>query len=427
MTFRMKLIISMLAVFIIAFDISVLLFVERGQSMVLEARENAAADEFSSIYNSIDSLIMETYTQSGSKDMDFCQGIVNMYKTLYGSGNTVIGIEKGRYTGKNIYISKALTAPYNDVVISYEKDISDFYSMQREWKRLFVIVNFVFAGILFALIYAITSYLTRPLNVITRALSDFRKGDYGSRININSRDEFQPIADEFNSMAETIGKNIEEIENNAEEKEMLVRNMAHELRNPLAGIQGFSEYLMSCEPNDEDRHKALGYINSEAIRLSALSNKILNMGITENSEISIEAVSTQEIGRAIAEYASVDLKYKIDKIFCDRILITDMLFNMVDNSHNAGANHIEIIFDKAEDYCRISVIDNGEGMDEKELKQIFRPFYRVNKDRSREKGGAGLGLSYCESIARAHGGYIEVYSEKGKGTEFMIFLPDFNK
>ncbi len=427
MTFRAKLIISMLIVFIIAFDISVVIFVSRGQSMVLEARESAAADEFSSIYRSIDKFIRETYTESGKRDMDFCKGIINMYKTLYNEGSTKIDIEEGIYTGNNIYMTKALSMPYDDIVISYEKDISDYYNMQREWKRLFVIVNFIFAGVLFVLVYGITSYLTRPLYAITKALSEFRKGNYGSRISINTRDEFQPIADEFNNMAETIGASIEQINKNAEEKEMLVRNMAHELRNPLAGIQGFSEYLLSCDVNDEDRHKALCYIDSEAKRLSALSNKILNMGITENTDIDFEEVNTRDIGEEIKKYKEVGLEYKIDKIVCDRILITDLLINLVDNAVNADADKITIIFDKTEEYYRISVADNGCGMDQKELLSIFKPFYRVNKDRSREKGGAGLGLSYCESIAKVHGGYMEVHSQKGRGTEFMIFLQLFNK
>lgn len=427
MTFRMKLIISMLIVFIIAFDISVVIFVSKGQAMVLKAQENTAADEFASIYRSIDELVQETYMQSGKRDIEFCSGIVNMYKTLYNEGSTKIDIESGSYSGNNIYMTKALSMPYEDIVISYEKDISDFYNMKREWKKLFVIVNFVFDGVLFVLVYSITSYLTKPLYAITRALSEFREGNFKSRIDINTKDEFQPIADEFNSMAETIGKNIDEINKNAEEKEMLVRNMAHELRNPLAGIQGFSEYLMNCDANEEDRHKALCYINSEAQRLSALSNKILNMGMIENNESSFEKVETTDIGKDILKHADVILNYKIDKIFCDKILVTDLLINIVDNAVKAEADKIEITFDKTEEYYSISVRDNGVGMEEKELIEIFKPFYRVNKDRSREKGGAGLGLSYCESIAKAHGGYIKAYSEKGKGSEFIIFLQLFNK
>lgn len=427
MTFRFKLIISMLIVFIIAFDISVVIFVAKGQDMVLEAQESSAADEFSSIYKSIDALVLETYTQSSKKDMDFCRGVVNLYKILYNESSTKIDIESSKYTGKNIYISKALSMPYNDVVISYEKDISEFYNMQREWKRLFIIVNFIFAGILFVLVYGITAYLIRPLYAITKALSEFRKGNYESRININTKDEFQPIADEFNSMAETIGCYIEEINKNAEEKEMLVRNMAHELRNPLAGIQGFSEYLLNCEPDEEDKHKALFYINSEAQRLSALSNKILNMGIMENNKIEYEEVNTEDIGNEILKHKKINLEYKIDKIVCDKILVTDLIINLTDNAVNADADNIDITFDRIENYYTISVKDNGCGMDERELTEIFKPFYRVNKDRSREKGGAGLGLSYCESIARAHGGYIEVRSQKGNGTEFIIFLQLFNR
>ncbi len=427
MTFRAKLIISMLTVFIIAFDISVVIFVSRGQTMVLEAQENAAADEFSSIYKSIDDLLQETYVQSGKRDMDICRGIVNMYKTLYNEGSTKIGIEDDNYTGNNIYITKALSMPYEDVAISYEKDISGFYDMQKEWKKIFVIVNFVFAAVLLALVYGITAYLTRPLVYITNALSEFRKGNYNSRIGISTKDEFRPIADEFNRMAETIGSNIEQINKNAEENEMLVRNMAHELRNPLAGIQGFSEYLLNCSVNEEDRHKALAYINSEAKRLSALSNKILNMGVIENDNIDIEKTDTKDIGNELLKHTDINLKYDTDHIACDSILITDMLLNLVDNALKAGADSIDITFGKTEGYYTITVKDNGVGMDEKELTEIFKPFYRVNKARSREKGGAGLGLSYCDTIARAHGGYIKAYSRKGEGSEFLIFLQDINK
>jgi signal transduction histidine kinase len=202
--------------------------------------------------------------------------------------------------------------------------------------------------------------------------------------------------------------------------------MAHELRNPLTGIQGFSEYLLTCRSTPKERLKALEYINFEAKRLGALSKKMLEADSLKGIEPELEKIEVKALSDRLIKMlngkAKISVLKKIDFIYADKLLIADVLLNLLENAVNAGADRIVLTFDKNNKYFTVTVEDNGCGIAEENLKSIFTPFYRVDKSRSRENGGVGLGLSFCESVIKAQGGYINVSSIYGKGSVFTVFL-----
>jgi signal transduction histidine kinase len=282
---------------------------------------------------------------------------------------------------------------------------------------------------------AVITRLFKPLDVILKSIRNVRNGNYTERINIKSNDEFGEIALEYNNMADAVQNAVIKLQNTATEKELLAENMAHELRNPLTSIKGFSEYLLKGNLSDENRITALKYIYDETTRLQKLCNKMLDISLQNHSGITIENIDinnlTDEIKRA--EYVKfndkgveLEVESDISTLKADKDLLISLLTNLLDNSVNASekGQKVNLKFSNDGGNTVISVVDNGRGMEEEYVNKIFEPFYRIDKSRSRENGGAGLGLALCMNIVNLHNGKISVNSKPGEGTEFKIFLPD---
>ncbi len=282
---------------------------------------------------------------------------------------------------------------------------------------------------------AVITRLFKPLDVILKSIRNVRNGNYTERINIKSNDEFGEIALEYNNMADAVQNAVIELQNTANEKELLAENMAHELRNPLTSIKGFSEYLLKGNSSDENRMTALKYIYDETTRLQKLCNKMLDISLQNHSGITIESIDvnnlTDEIKRA--EYVKfndkgveLEIETDISTLKADKDLLISLITNLLDNSANASerGQKVNLKFSNEDENTVISVADNGRGMEEEYVNKIFEPFYRIDKSRSRENGGAGLGLALCMNIVNLHNGKITVDSKPNEGTKFKIFLPD---
>ena len=238
-------------------------------------------------------------------------------------------------------------------------------------------------------------------------------------------------------MAKYLQLNIAKLQETIEDKQVLAENMAHELRNPLTSIKGFSEYLLKANVNKEDTKVALQHINSETIRLQNLCNKILNLSLIKHEQIKLKCIDIDCLISDIKKITFEKLKNKSIKlnienksqyIYADKELLLSLISNLIDNSINASENNKEISlkFYNTNTLSYIEVSDNGCGMEEKYIKKIFEPFFRIDKVRSRDNGGAGLGLALCLSILNLHNGDMKIESAKDKGTTITIILRHFN-
>jgi two-component system phosphate regulon sensor histidine kinase PhoR len=219
-----------------------------------------------------------------------------------------------------------------------------------------------------------------------------------------------------------------------------VSNVTHELKTPLTSIRGFVETLRSGAVKDADvTAQFLEIIDIEVERLTMLINDILQLSEIENNH-SDTNIGTHNLTDIITEVISI-LQSSADKksikltveaapkiaIQANRDRIKQMLINLIDNAihYNVENGSVRIKAVKAEGRLVISVADSGIGIAQQHLSRIFERFYRVDKGRSRNMGGTGLGLSIVKHIVNLYDGDIQVESEPGMGTRFIVQLPCF--
>ena len=215
-------------------------------------------------------------------------------------------------------------------------------------------------------------------------------------------------------------------------------NVSHELKTPVTSIMGYVDTLLSIyQEHPEKIGNFLEIIKKQSERLAGIIEDLLTLSRTESSFIRLEKEripARSLIELCIAEYADQaaqkHTKIKVDMpedimLLAHPVLAQQAIGNLLDNAVKySGKNAVVIIHVKQSDgFTEIAVEDNGPGIEEKNLGQIFEKFYRVNKEVSRSLGGTGLGLSIVKQVAITHGGKVSVESTVGKGTVFTIYFP----
>lgn len=216
-----------------------------------------------------------------------------------------------------------------------------------------------------------------------------------------------------------------------------VANVSHELKTPLTSIRGFIETLKNGAINKKDvREKFLNIIDVEASRLSSLISDILTLSDIENNELLVEK---NEIDLVLMienilvrfenkfEKKSIKVYFKHDKDYKylgNKKWIKQVFINLIDNAikYNVENGKLFIRLKTDSDNLIVEIEDSGIGIDKKYHDRLFERFYRVDKARSKEIGGTGLGLAIVKHVILSEGGSIDVKSQKGQGTRFIIKL-----
>ncbi len=219
-----------------------------------------------------------------------------------------------------------------------------------------------------------------------------------------------------------------------------VSNVSHELRTPLTSIQGFAETLLNPAVKDpEEIKKFLQIIQRHAARLGRIIEDILALSRierdAESNQIELKMdfikptlVNAIELCQLKAEKKKINLSLNCSediKTTIDPYLLEQAVVNLIDNAIRYSEENQPVLISAQihEQEILIRVKDHGPGIGEKHLPRIFERFYRVDKARSRDQGGTGLGLAIVKHISIAHKGRIEVQSQLGHGSEFIIHLP----
>ena len=217
-----------------------------------------------------------------------------------------------------------------------------------------------------------------------------------------------------------------------------VANVSHELRTPVTSIQGYAETLLRGSTDAETTKQFLEIVHRQAQRIGALVEQLLALSELEargKDDVVRETVRVQEIAQHVAETMrgradARQVKIAIDapadvEAVADREGLERALLNLVDNAIKYGREGGEVRVRAARQNGEtiVTVADDGPGMDPKHLPRLFERFYRVDPGRSRQHGGAGLGLSIVKHLVESMDGSIEVESDVGKGTSFVVRLP----
>ena len=224
------------------------------------------------------------------------------------------------------------------------------------------------------------------------------------------------------------------LEDAADRREEFIASFAHELKTPLTAIIGYADMLRSKDMAPKPRFTAAGYIFSEGKRLEALSLKLMDIIVAGKQSFEkrrfdagyfIRSVAAVTVPSLSADEITLNMRWENDEIEVEPDLFKTLLINVVDNARKAShkGQDVEIFGKKEEEGYAFYVRDHGRGMAREELSRITEPFYMIDKSRSREQNGAGLGLALCQRIAELHDTRLEYESEPDKGTTVRILLP----
>ncbi|MGD8427310.1 MAG: HAMP domain-containing sensor histidine kinase [Balneolaceae bacterium] len=306
--------------------------------------------------------------------------------------------------------------------------------------KIFVIILLV-TGIVGLLLFA---FLTKRLRRMTEIIEGFDRNGLDRRVPVHSNDEIGRLAQSFNNMADTIQKNVRELEKTDRLRRELIANVSHDLRSPLASIQGYLETILLKESDlsAEKRKQYLEVILKNTTMLRQLVEELFDLSKLDTKQVEpeFEPFSIADLVQDVtlkfeqqADQKGIELEAEappsLPLVEGDIALIERVLSNLIENAiqYTDAGGLIEIQLKPNSHFVRISVSDNGPGISQEDLPYIFDRFYRAEKSRSKDKGGTGLGLAIAKKILELHNQDIQVENRKQGGAEFYFKLHVANK
>lgn len=282
---------------------------------------------------------------------------------------------------------------------------------------------------LFSVIFSMT--FSRRMRTIMHSIQLLREGEYSQPINMRGNDEVGVLAKEFNKLTERL---------QASEKaqRQFVSDASHELKTPLASIKLLSDSILQNPMDMDTIREFVGDIGNEADRLTRMAQKLLELGRGDDAKkgdfIVIETgYVVEKVLRMLAPAAQlreICIESKME-LGCTVVTREDdfyqIVFNLVENGlkYNRDGGTLTVCLCREDDDVVLRVEDTGCGIPEDSLPYIFDRFYRVDKARSREAGGSGLGLSIVHDLVELNYGKVFVESETDRGTRFTVVFPFF--
>ena len=272
-----------------------------------------------------------------------------------------------------------------------------------------------------------------PIDEITKTARKIGDGDLSQRLKqLKSNDEVGRLVETFNNM-------ISKLEESFKQIRQFTADVSHELRTPLTIMKGEVEVALRKSRPPEEYEKVMKGILEEIELLTEIVEDLLFL---ERAESGVTKLNREEVNlnfllwniveqfKTIMERKKLDFYMHADPediiINGDAVQLRKLFLNLLDNAikYTSEGGKINLSVLSTGNYAKIILTDTGIGIPQKELFYIFKRFYRVDKSRTGDTGGSGLGLSICETIVRAHNGRIEVESIPNSGSTFRIFLPE---
>ncbi len=276
----------------------------------------------------------------------------------------------------------------------------------------------------------------RPLQRMGATAADIAAGDLSRRVEpATSRTEIGRLGIALNSMLSQIESAFAQSKASENRLRRFIADASHELRTPLTSIRGYSEMLRrGAAESPTDAALARRRIEEEAVRMSTLVDDMLLIArLDQGRPLESEPVDLQVIARdAVADARAVAPQRTVSFSGDGPVIVTgddtrlrQVLGNLVRNAlvHTPATTPIEVSLLSDDRLAHVSVIDHGPGLKPDEMRRIFEPFFRADPSRSRDSGGAGLGLSIVSAVVAAHGGSVKVRQTSGGGATFEVELP----
>lgn len=291
-------------------------------------------------------------------------------------------------------------------------------------------IGFLFAGIGLVVSYFLSGNITKPLRQLSRAAEKIRQGDLKQVVPVETKDEVGQLATVFNQMSAELAAT----ESNRQE---LLANIAHELKTPLAILQGHLESMLDgVEAPEPDK---LFSMQEEVMRLTRLVGDLRDLSLAQVNklELHLQPLDVSEKTRRAADMLEPLLEEKhlqfdrklaegLPEVELDPDRLNQILYNLITNAirYTTPGTTITLQTEKTDRGVRLMVADEGPGIAPEDLPHVFEQFYRGDKSRNRALGGSGIGLSLAKSFVEAQGGSIRAENRKNGGAAFIVEFPD---
>ncbi|MEM6646516.1 MAG: HAMP domain-containing sensor histidine kinase [Bacteroidota bacterium] len=393
-----------------------------------------------------DGMIKAQFVESGGEPVRAVLNTQPLDAMLAGAPLPMLGPDPQRAEGRKPFTVAPLeimgeTGCYLYIVLGSERYqsvaamVSGSYIAGTLWKAfaLILLVTALVGLLLFAL-------LTRRLSAMSHAVQRFSSGQHDARVDVRSADEIGQLGTTFNRMADTIVQNMDALKRTDQIRRDLIANVSHDLRSPIASIQGYLETIL-IKAEALSKEHLVGYVDtalSSTRKLNTLVGELFELSKLDAKQVEPEKESfglldlVQDIVQQFEPKAAsagvtlaADLPDQAPLVFADIRLVDRAISNLIDNAirHTPSGGEVRIAPFIDGEGVRVQVIDTGVGIAAEDLPHIFDRFYRVDKSRNTRTGGAGLGLAITKKIVELHNSTLSVTSALGEGTTFSFMLP----
>ncbi len=292
-------------------------------------------------------------------------------------------------------------------------------------------------GVLFAVLLAwlIARSVARPLQRMAGAAEAIAQGEYEQQLPLEGPEEVVRVAESFNSMSAQVAAT-------RQAQRDFVANVSHDLKTPVTSIQGWSQALLDgTAVSPEDQAQAANIIYSEAERMGRLVAQLLDLAKIESGQLKLHCtmLDLAEVCTAVqqnlmprAQASQIHLTFAAEPaplIWGDYDRLVQVVSNLVENAlnHTPAGGRVHLALRPYDDKAvELTVEDSGKGMSPEQLERIFERFYQVDRSRARDeagRSGTGVGLPIVQELVLLHNGRIQVRSQEGKGSQFIVRLP----
>ena len=303
------------------------------------------------------------------------------------------------------------------------------YNNKEDYKKNSLLISAFLALLGGVATYFISGHALRPIREFSDKIEEVQAQNLAdSRIEENKVKELNQLSVSYNKM-------LERLSDAFEIQRQFTANAAHELRTPLSLMQvQLDLYNSTRHPdNDADTLQTIKMVTEQNGRLSKMVKTLLDMSelqtVGQDDKIMVDALVDEVLADLdpLAQEKNIKLTGKCKNITMvgSDILIYRLVYNLVENAikYNHSGGQVTVTAYRKEKHVYLSVEDTGNGIPEELRERVFEPFFRVDKSRSRELGGVGLGLALVREIVRVHDGSIAVRSNPSGGTVFDVMLP----
>lgn len=332
---------------------------------------------------------------------------------------------------KNYMLFSGYWSINNEVVyMIHIYDITEIYEERERQIREIMYADVVILVIASLFIFIFSRFLTKPIEKLNETSKKISNGNFKERVKIKTNDEIGELASSFNRMADEIENKINSLNLSIQAKDDFVTGFSHEIKTPMTAIIGYSDLLRLKKCDEETTAKALNYIYSEAKRLEELSYKMLALMELSDQRLELKQTKIKEFIEKISAkimLENIDLKLDLEErvLPIDKSLMEVVIRNLVQNAKRANPKDKCIVIqgkNLENQKYRISIIDKGDGIPKEHISRVTEDFYMVDKSRSRQNGGTGIGLSLCKKILKMHHSEIQIESKENVGTTVFFEL-----